>query len=407
MTNLTHASHMVKKGYFIKEAVHECSIPCRTIGDKVNKSFDGLTKKETAIQMRKSGAYIPEIAKHLQCSKGNVSLWISNHEKETGEDLHTKANLRKKKENAAKCGSDKVNIKKAVAQRLKGWSVKEIAEKLSVSSHAVKLVLKQYVFSAEELAVINTKAVARIKKRRELGELKPAGGVREGSGRAKTGYYKGVYCGSTYELCWVVYALDHNIGFSRFPETLKHNGVTYVPDFLLDDGTTIIELKGYEREGAVAKKTAVAEHHGYTVKVLRKEDLTFAFEHITTYGVTADNCYALYDGYKPKYDLECSCCKTKFQREKLNRNNDKEIVFCSKQCSGKYRFAKNHALGVYKGHTASLTGRGAGKLTDEQIRSIFRDSRSYSKIAKDYGVHTSMVGHIKTGRVHRGIIFDG
>ena len=361
-------------------------------------------KKKKAIALRKQGKYVTEIAVELKVSKASVCEWVSSHEKETGEDLHTKANLRKKKEDSVKCGSDKVDLKAAVAQRLKGWSVKEIAEKLSVSVHAVKTVLQQHVFTVDELAEINIKNIERIKKRRELGELKPAGGVREGSGRAKTGYYKGIYCGSTYELCWVVYALDHNIGFSRFPDTLKHNGVTYIPDFLLADGVTIIELKGYERESSVAKKTAVAEHHGYTVKVLRKENLTFAFEHITKYGVTAENCYSLYDGYKPKYELVCSQCETKFQRDHKPRENKDNVVFCSRRCSGKYRTIKNHAQGSCKGHVASLKPRGATKLTPEQIRCIFQDSRSYSKIAKDYGVHKSMVGHIKTGRVHKELL---
>lgn len=462
MNNLAQAIHMVEQGASIKGAAHECSVPYTTLRKRIvslgfktkgqtalqanaehrekirklassgmsyaeisrqtgvnehsvrdfcadivsnkNKLFDGLSKKEAAIQMRRKGKYIPEIAKQLQCSKGNVSLWISNHEKETGEDLHTKANLRKKKEDAAKCGSNKVNLKKAVDQRLQGWSVKEIAKKLSVSPHTVKLVLKQHVFSAEELDKINIKAVERIKKRREKGELKPVGGVRKGSGRAKTGYYKGIYCGSTYELCWVVYAIDHNIGFSRFPDTLKNDGVTYIPDFLLADGVTIIELKGYERESSVAKKTAVAEHHGYTVKVLRKEDLTFAFEHITKYGVTAENCYYLYDGYKPKYELVCSQCETKFQRDHKPRENKDNVVFCGRRCSGKYRTIKNHAQGSCKGHVASLKSRGTTKLTPEQIQSIFKDGRSYRKIAKDYGVHKSMVGHIKTGRVHGRVV---
>src|SRR6516164_8460315 len=34
---------------------------------------------------------------------------------------------------------------------------------------------------------------------------KAKGGIRIGSGRSKSGYYKGIYCGSTYELCWVIY----------------------------------------------------------------------------------------------------------------------------------------------------------------------------------------------------------
>lgn len=461
MTNLAQAIHMVEQGASIKGAARECYVPYATLRKRIvslgfqtkgqtvlqnnakhretirnlatsgisyaeisrqtgvnehtvrhfcsdivshkNKLFDGLSKKEAALKMRKNGEYIPEIAKKLQCNKGCISFWISSHEKETGEDLHTKANIRKKKEDAAKCGSDKVNLKKAVVQRLRGWSMNEIADNLSVSRHAIKVVLNQHAFSQNELLEIDKKVKQRIAARRKKGELKSVGGAREGSGRAKTGYYKSIYCGSTYELCWVVYALDHNIGFSRFPDTLKNDGVTYIPDFLLSDGTTIIELKGYEREGAVAKKTAVAEHHGYTVKVLRKEDLTFAFEYITKYGVTAENCYSLYDGYKPKYDLVCSCCNTKFQREHKPRKNKDDVVFCGRSCSGKYRTIKNHAQGSCKGNIASLKPRGATKLTPEQVRSIFKDSRSYSTIARDYGVHTSMVGHIKTGWVHGGI----
>ena len=42
------------------------------------------------------------------------------------------------------------------------------------------------------------------------------GGYREGSGRSKSGYYNGIYCGSTYELCWVIYALDTQVKFDRF-----------------------------------------------------------------------------------------------------------------------------------------------------------------------------------------------
>jgi hypothetical protein len=52
-----------------------------------------------------------------------------------------------------------------------------------------------------------------------------AGGYRIGSGRSKSGYYKGIYCGSTYELCWAIHALDHNIKFSRFDKKLEKDGV--------------------------------------------------------------------------------------------------------------------------------------------------------------------------------------
>ena len=107
------------------------------------------------------------------------------------------------------------------------------------------------------------------------------GGYRQGSGRSKSGYYNGIYCGSTYELCWVIYNLDHAIKFTRFPGKLEKDNVAYYPDFLLSDGKTIVETKGYEKQEFVDKKTKVAESFGYSVVVLRKEDLQYAFEYVT------------------------------------------------------------------------------------------------------------------------------
>ena len=130
------------------------------------------------------------------------------------------------------------------------------------------------------------------------------GGYRQGSGRSKSGYYRGIYCGSTYELCWVIHSLDHNIKFTRFPGKLELNGVVYYPDFLLDDGNTIIETKGYEAQESVDKKSKVAELLGYSVKVLRKKDLEYAFKYVQeTYKTT--KFFTLYDEYKPKYSYTC------------------------------------------------------------------------------------------------------
>jgi very-short-patch-repair endonuclease len=40
---------------------------------------------------------------------------------------------------------------------------------------------------------------------------------------------------------------------------LEGNEVRYIPDFILDDNKTIIELKGYERDESVNKKTHLTE----------------------------------------------------------------------------------------------------------------------------------------------------
>lgn len=153
------------------------------------------------------------------------------------------------------------------------------------------------------------------------------GGYREGSGRAKTGYYNGIYCGSTYELVWVIYQIEHNLEFSRFPGMLEHGGVRYYPDFIQNN--KIIEIKGYEHQNSVDRKTAVANYHGYVVEVLRKHDLIKEFDYVESkYGKDVKK---LYDDYAPKYNYTCSCCGNLFTRDSLI-NTEKR--YCSRSCSG-------------------------------------------------------------------------
>ena len=183
------------------------------------------------------------------------------------------------------------------------------------------------------------------------------GGYREGSGRSKSGYYRGIYCGSTYELCWVIYSLDHGIEFTRFSGKLDKDNVTYYPDFLLSDGKTIVETKGYEKEEFVNKKTLVAESFGYTVVVLRKNDLKYAFDYVKEKYNTSV-FYDLYDGYKPKFCYTCSNCLKDFSKEKKVTSKEK---FCSRSCAGKFirKTHKNlkHTEETKSKISSSLTGK--------------------------------------------------
>lgn len=106
------------------------------------------------------------------------------------------------------------------------------------------------------------------------------GGNRPGAGRAKTGYYKGVYCGSTYELVWVMYNIHHNIDFTRCDKTFKYDGTrTYYPDFILDGD--IIEIKGYVTDEVLLKAQAVRDN-GLNIKILTKKELEYAFSWFKT-----------------------------------------------------------------------------------------------------------------------------
>lgn len=72
-------------------------------------------------------------------------------------------------------------------------------------------------------------------------------GYREKSGRGKMGWYKGFYCNSSWELAYIIWALDHNLNIIRNKQSYsyiwKNKTKKYYPDFLIDD--FIIEIKGY------------------------------------------------------------------------------------------------------------------------------------------------------------------
>ena len=162
-------------------------------------------------------------------------------------------------------------------------------------------------------------------------KIKAGGGYRERSGRSKSGYYKGIYCGSTYELCWVIYSLDHNVPFQRFPGYIANEQIKYYPDFLLNE-KQIIEIKGYENKEKVQAKCELAKEKGFNIKVLYKNDLKTHFEYVKLKYKT-DKFYILYDDYKPSYVYECSFCKKNFNRDKQTKTKN---VLCSKICSMKF-----------------------------------------------------------------------
>lgn len=220
------------------------------------------------------------------------------------------------------------------------------------------------------------------------------GGYREGSGRSKSGYYNGIYCGSTYELCWVIHSIDNNIIFDRFPGKLKNNGVVYYPDFLLEDGVTIIETKGFENEDSVSKKTQVAKSFGYKVIVLRKDDLQYAFDYVEKKFGTK-KFYTLYDHYKPKFSHNCDYCQTLFDTDRKIKT---ETKFCSRSCAGKYRKKFNTSK------VDAKNGKYKRFLDKETALQIFhRTDKSLQGLAEEYGIPKNNIWFIKQKKTYKWI----
>ena len=74
------------------------------------------------------------------------------------------------------------------------------------------------------------------------------GGYRKNSGRGKYGWYKGIWCQSSWELAWVIWALENKIDFQRnwkkFEYKFKGKIKYYIPDFILNNND-YVEVKGY------------------------------------------------------------------------------------------------------------------------------------------------------------------
>lgn len=199
---------------------------------------------------------------------------------------------------------------------------------------------KNQKFCSRECARIANKEISLSALKKGIETLRKSGnlgGYRPGSGRAKHGYYKGIYCGSTYELVWLIYQLDHGNPVERFPGELEWNGIKYVPDFLQNG--RIVELKGYEKQESVDKKTAVANHFGYDVLVLREKDLKLEFDWVKSHYQYHD-LEELYDTYKPKFTYTCAFCGNEFTRNKQLKS---AVVCCSRKCAGRLVSKRFHA----------------------------------------------------------------
>lgn len=150
------------------------------------------------------------------------------------------------------------------------------------------------------------------------------GGLRQGSGRGKKGWYKGYWCDSSWQLAFVIYNLDHNIKFERNKEYYEYeyeNKIhNYFPDFILEDGT-LIEIKGIMDKKNQTKIKAINK----PILVIDKEGIKKYLDYvIQKYGT---NFIELYEGNPHNQKLnKCAICG------KPCKN-----ICCSRICIGKYR----------------------------------------------------------------------
>lgn len=156
------------------------------------------------------------------------------------------------------------------------------------------------------------------------------GGPREGSGRAKTGYYKGVYCGSTWELAFLIWHLDHNIEIKRSTDVFEYvyDGVShkYHPDF-------VIQSQNYEIKGRMTDVDHVKLQVSKAILVDQNQIKPYIQYVVSTYKVGKESMWKLYESNKLPFEYSCSYCQASFRSPKARTTVTK---FCSQPCSARF-----------------------------------------------------------------------
>jgi len=153
------------------------------------------------------------------------------------------------------------------------------------------------------------------------------GGYRKGSDRGKGGWYKGIYCDSSWELAYVMYCIDNDIKIKRNTEKFEYywkgDKHYYIPDFLIKG--KYVEVKGQKTAQWLAK----LKYFPYNIKVLYENDLQDVFEYVRAkYG---NNFIELYEGNP--YNLRTNKCKV-CGEPAFN-------IYCSRKCSMEGNRIKN------------------------------------------------------------------
>lgn len=147
------------------------------------------------------------------------------------------------------------------------------------------------------------------------------GGLRKGSGRGKSGWYKGIWCDSSYELAWVIYNLEHDILFERNHKSYKYiyndEEHKYFPDFICDK--KLIEIKGFIRDN---DKSKFKSEFDMDLKILYKKDIQKELNYtIQKYG---KDYIKLYENNPHNQKLnKCMIC-----------GEPSKNTYCSRKCAG-------------------------------------------------------------------------
>jgi len=222
----------------------------------------------------------------IKCNKEFQTLQGKNNHEKWCDGAGTGLDKKKKEFTCPKC---RFVIKASILNHVNscdGRGPRSIRRKLYPGVKGWKLGVSLSRDHIEKIRKSNTgkecSKETRLKLSKKAKENK-SGGKTKGGGRGKSGWYKGYWCDSSWELAYVIYNLDHNIEFERnkkgFEYIFEDKTYKFYPDFLI--GNEYIEIKGWMDE----KNKSKISQFGGKLKVLFRKDLKEIFRYVEmTYG---------------------------------------------------------------------------------------------------------------------------
>lgn len=211
------------------------------------------------------------------------------------------------------------------------------------------------------------------------------GGYRKGSGRGLKGWYKGIFCDSSWELAYILYCEYHKIEVKRYDrEKLFYTSIDgetheYIPDFIINN-EIVIEIKGYETEISDIKKYSFPY-----ITVLTKYEMIEILDQVKS--IYGDNFVSLYNDItpvkkerklvKPKlppkekrivqiHSLTCKSCGVIFERMQEHRDQQFCSQTCAKKSQQKFEISKDELSEMIWKYPASTLSKMYG-VSDKAI----------------------------------------
>ena len=250
-------------------------VPCQICGKSISKS--NLSKHETACKLASEKPnYLPQDGSLncIFCGKACKNLnSLVNHSRLCKANPQRQLNTGLVQFNAKRDAGQADSWNKGLTKETDG-RVKSVSDKLReyYTTHAGTGAGRIWTEESRKKASLAATKGNLIKFERP-------------SGRGHRGYYKGIYCQSSWELAYVLYSLDHQVNFIRnvdhFTYEFEDKQYNYFPDFYLPDSDTYIEIKGYYD----ARSRAKAEQFSKKLLVYTKVEMQPILKYVCqTYG---------------------------------------------------------------------------------------------------------------------------